>query len=130
MLLLRSTDPDRCSSGAPTLYQLQGRRFSGAAVVLLSILLLRSQGHCSSRARGVAPQELGSKVGIAPEEEGVGKENRNLTVNYGLCMVSSMMYAFRSGMVVMKFHMLVFPSVCAIIDYADIFYFVNDLSKA
>ena len=74
MLLLRSTDPDKCSSGAPTLYQLQGRRFSGAAVVLLSILLLRSQGHCSSRARGVAPQELGSKVGIAPEEEGVGKK--------------------------------------------------------
>ena len=71
MLLLRSTDPDKCSSGAPTLYHLQGRQFSGAAVVLLSILLLRSQGHCSSRARGVAPQELGSKVGIAPQEEGV-----------------------------------------------------------
>ena len=71
---LRSTDPGAapqehrpwcCSSGAPTLYHLQGRRFSGAAVVLLSILLLRSQGHCSSRARSVAPQELGSKVGIA-----------------------------------------------------------------
>ena len=30
----------------------------------------------------------------------------------------------------MKFHMLVFPGVCAMIDYADIFYFVNDLSRA
>ena len=58
------------------------------------------------------------------------KKNRNLTVNYGLCMVSSMMYAFRSGMVVMKFQLLVFPSVCAIIDYADILYFGNDLSRA
>ena len=58
------------------------------------------------------------------------KKNRNLTVNYGLCMVSSMMYAFRSGMVVMKFQLLVFPSVCAIIHYADIFYFGNDLSRA
>ena len=110
MLLLRSTDPDKCSSGAPSLYQLQGQQFSGAAVVLLSILLLLSQGHCSSRARGVAPHELGSKVGIAPQEEGVGENNRNLTVNYGLCMVSSMMYAFESAMVVMKFHMLVFPA--------------------
>ena len=71
MLLLGSTDPDKCSSGAPTLYHLQGRRFSGAAVVLLSILLLRTRGHCSSRARGVAPQELGSKVGIALQEGGV-----------------------------------------------------------
>ena len=56
VLLLRSTDPDKCSSGARTLYELQSRRISGAAVVLLSILLLKSQGHCSSRARGVAPQ--------------------------------------------------------------------------
>ena len=78
----------------------------------------------------MAPQELGSKVSIAPQEEGVGEKNQNLTVNYGLCMVSSMMYAFRSGMVVMKFHMLVFPNVCAIIDYADFFYFGNDLSRA
>ena len=62
--------------------------------------------------------------------KGFGKKNRNLTVNYGLCMVSSMMYAFRSGMVVMQFQLLVFPSVCAIIDYADIFYFGNDLSRA
>ena len=85
----------------------------GAAVVLLSILLLRSQGHCSSRARGVAPQELGSKVGIAPQELGRdGRKNRKLTVNYGLCMVSSMINAFISGMVVMKLHMLVFSSVC------------------
>ena len=78
----------------------------------------------------MAHQELGSKVVIAPQEEGVGKKNRNLTVNYGLCMVSSMMYAFTSGMVVMKFHMLVFPSVWAMTDYADIFNFGNDLSRA
>ena len=42
------------------------------AVVLLSIVPLRSQGHCSSRATHVAPQELGSKVGIAPQELGKG----------------------------------------------------------
>ena len=40
--------------------------------MLLSILLLRSQGHRSSRARGVAPEELGSKVGIARQELGRG----------------------------------------------------------
>ena len=76
----------------------------------------------------MAPQELGSKVGIAPQEEWVGEKNRNLTVNHGLCMVSSMMYAFSSGMVGMNFHMLVFPSVCAIIDCADIF-LLHDLRK-
>ena len=56
----------------------------------------------------------------------VGEKNRKLTVNYGLRMVSSMMNAFISGMVVMKFHMLVFLSVCNEIDYADIYYFGND----
>ena len=76
----------------------------------------------------MAPQELGSKVGIASQDKGVGEKNGKLTVNYGLCMVSSMMHAFISGMVVMKFQLLIFPSVCAIIDYAYIFYFGNDLS--
>ena len=60
----------------------------------------------------------------------VGEKNRKLTVNYGLRMVSSMMNAFISGMVVMKFHMLVFPSVCNEIDYADIYYFGNDPLRA
>ena len=79
----------------------------------------------------MAPEELGSKVGIGPQELGRGGgKNRKLTVNYGLCMVSSMMNAFISGMVVMKFHMLVFPSICAIIDDADIYYFGNDLPRA
>ena len=112
------------------MYELQGRRFSGAVVVLFSILLLRSQGHCSPRARGGAPKELGSKVSLLRTRKGLAKKNRNLTLNYGLCMVSSMMYAFKSGMDVMKFHMLVFPSVCTMIDYAIIFDFGNDLSRA
>ena len=117
-MLLRSTDP----------VQAPGSATLRTAVVLLSILLLRSKGHCSSRAKGVAPQELGSKVGIAPQELGRGWEkNGKLTVNYGPCMVSSMMHAFISGMVVMKFHMLVFPGVCAILDYADIYHFGNDI---
>ena len=78
----------------------------------------------------MAPQELGSKAGIASQEEGLGKKKQKLTVNYGLCMVSSRMHALISGMVVMKFHMLILPSLCARIDYADIFYLGNDLSRA
>ena len=56
--------------------------------------------------------------------------DRKLTVNYGLCIVSSMMNAFINRMVVMKFHMLAFPSACAVIDCVDICYFGNDLSRA
>ena len=99
------------------MYKFQGRQFSAAVVVLLSILLVRSEGHCSFRARGVAPQQLVSKGGIAPQELGRGGGgDRSLPVRYGLCMVSSMMHAFISGMVVMIFHVLVFCSVCAIVD--------------
>ena len=72
----------------------------------------------------MAPQEPGLKVGIVPQQLGSGGGiNRKLTVSYCLCMVYSMMHAIVSGMAVMKFDMLVFPSVCAIVYYAYIYYF-------
>ena len=57
----------------------------------------------------MAPQELGSKDGLDPQKEWVGEKIRILTLNYGLCMVSSIMHAFISGMLVVKLHMLIFP---------------------
>ena len=41
-------------------------------------------------------------------KEGVGKRIRKLTVNYGPCMVFSILSAFVRGIIVTKSYMLVF----------------------